>query len=290
MEVSLTHPNPSSSRSRPRRAPKSAPKAKSDIPRPTHFLSFPLGHHPPLCERIRRFHSQIIPPGDTTVIEGLDQSILVDPRRLHLTIGVMALSLTEPSPAPPPFISDDSNSRVRTVSDAIALLQTLAPDIKAISDEALRLPLDKMGVLKTQRQQAGVLYVGPSDAVTEEKRKVIRIFDLVAQRFRQEGFILEPSRPAVLHCTLINASHRKPRRIPRAFSYHEIFQQALSEGPSSSDPNSSHQSKLSVQDNLKSIPVDFGTWAISEIQLCKMGSRGPENEYVSVASIPIGSN
>ncbi|KAK6977538.1 AKAP7 2'5' RNA ligase-like domain-containing protein [Favolaschia claudopus] len=279
MEVSLTHPNPSSSRSRPRRAPKSAPKAKSDIPRPTHFLSFPLGHHPSLCETIRHFHSKILPTGDTTVIEGLDQSILVDPRRLHLTIGVMALSSTEASPAPSSLISD---SRVRTVSDAIALLQTLAPDINAISDEALSLPLDKMGVLKTQRQQAGVLYVGPSDTVTEEKTKVIRIFDLVAQRFRQEGFILEPSRPAVLHCTLINASHRRPRRMPRAFSYHEIFQRALSEG---SDPDNPVQ--LSVQD--KSIPVDFGTWAISEIQLCKMGSHGPENEYVSVASIPIGS-
>ncbi|KAK6996891.1 AKAP7 2'5' RNA ligase-like domain-containing protein [Favolaschia claudopus] len=310
-EVSATT---SSSRGRPRR-PKAPRATKSDIPRPTHFLSFPLvyippllprgirnsmqvqssqGHHPTLRSRIRDFHSKILsssPDGDAPVIEGIDQSILVDPRRLHLTIGVMALSSTstESSPAPSSLISDDSNSnsRVRTVSDAIALLQTLAPDINAISDEALRLPLDKMGVLKTQRQQAGVLYVGPSDTVTEEKDKVLRVFDLVAQRFRQEGFILEPSRPAVLHCTLINASHRKPRRIPRAFSYHEIFQQALSERPSSSDPNSSHQ--LSVQDNLKSIPVDFGTWAISEIQLCKMGSHGPENEYVSVASIPIGS-
>jgi activating signal cointegrator complex subunit 1 len=40
----------------------------------------------------------------------------------------------------------------------------------------------------------------------------------------------------------------------------------------------------------KEVKVDFGAWAVSEIQLCEMGSHGPENEYISCASIPVGEN
>ena len=31
----------------------------------------------------------------------------------------------------------------------------------------------------------------------------------------------------------------------------------------------------------KPIGVEFGTWDVSEIQICKMGSYGAEGEYVS---------
>lgn len=105
------------------------------------------------------------------MIEGLDRSILVDPRRLHLTIGVMVLSSTES-----PQTDTSGTSQGKTVSDAIALLQSLGPEIDAITREPVLLSLDKMGVLKTQRQQAGVLYVGPNDEINEDKVKVSRIF------------------------------------------------------------------------------------------------------------------
>jgi len=224
-----------------------------------------------------------MPRGDTTVIEGLDRSILVDPRRLHLTIGVMALSAENATPNT--SAAGASTSSGRTVSDAITLLQSLGPDIDSITREPLQLTLGKMGVLKTQRQQAGVLYVGPGDEVNEDTVKVTRIFELVTQRFRQEGFIEEAVRPAVLHCTLINASHRKPRRIPRTFSYREIFDRASGDANSSETPLVQSSAPLD-----RSIGVDFGTWAVSEIQLCKMGSHGPENEYISLASVPVGRN
>lgn len=37
----------------------------------------------------------------------------------------------------------------------------------------------------------------------------------------------------------------------------------------------------------KPIQVDFGEWTIDEIQVCKMGSWGPEGEYVSVGHITL---
>ncbi|KAJ7689599.1 hypothetical protein B0H17DRAFT_634598 [Mycena rosella] len=190
-------------------------------------------------------------------------------------------------------------SKTKTLSDAISLLHSLAPEINEITGLPVVLPLDKMGVLKTKRQQAGVLYVGPADETNESTIKLGRIFDLVAQRFRVEGFIKEESRPSVLHCTLINASHRKPRRIPRTFSSREIFDRATvaaaSPGPSvprlPSDLTSTTHLKpeASVQQE-REVRVDFGAWAVFEIQLCVMGSHGPENEYVSCASIPLEAN
>lgn len=37
----------------------------------------------------------------------------------------------------------------------------------------------------------------------------------------------------------------------------------------------------------KPIQVDFGEWTVDEIQICKMGSWGPEGEYVSVGHITL---
>ncbi len=36
------------------------------------------------------------------------------------------------------------------------------------------------------------------------------------------------------------------------------------------------------------IKVNLGDWVVDEVQICKMGSWGPEGEYISVASIPLG--
>ena len=75
------------------------------MPRPTHFLTFPISHHPELRNAISALTSSWLahdPP-----IDGLDPSIVVQPRRLHLTLGVMALT---PLPPPNRNSNDDSDS------------------------------------------------------------------------------------------------------------------------------------------------------------------------------------
>ena len=37
----------------------------------------------------------------------------------------------------------------------------------------------------------------------------------------------------------------------------------------------------------KPVEVDLGEYTVDEIQVCKMGSWGPEGEYVSVGSITL---
>ncbi|CAK5279014.1 unnamed protein product [Mycena citricolor] len=237
--------------------------------RPTHFLSLPIGHHADLRTRVSHLHARIkahAPP-----IVGIDPSILVDPRRLHFTLGVMTLVDADRAA---PSGADEPTAPTKTVAEALALLRSLKTQVAEISAGGLlALPLDHMGVLKTHHEEAGVLYVAPKDEEEEETKKIRRIVDLVARRFQEEGFIHE-TRPVLLHCTLINASHRRPRRSPKWFSYQEVFALASPEGRTAN-----------INAEARSADVDLGAWTASEIQLCRMGSHGPENEYFSCGSI-----
>ena len=120
---------------------------------------------------------------ESSLVKGLDSSILIDPRRLHMTLGVMALeqddeslkkltqgpTMTIPSISLPtnpslltqsqPFLSPASAPTTplgakpeKTVSTALYLLHSLKPRISEIlnCDKGIKIPLEVMHVLKTQ--------------------------------------------------------------------------------------------------------------------------------------------
>jgi hypothetical protein len=108
------HPDPSS---KPTTADEPAPRSSlataaatttttdHPMPRPTHFLALPISHHPELLSAISALTSSWLahdPP-----IDGLDLSIVIQPRRLHLTLGVMALT---PPLLPPPDRNSNDDS------------------------------------------------------------------------------------------------------------------------------------------------------------------------------------
>ncbi|EIM84322.1 uncharacterized protein STEHIDRAFT_159005 [Stereum hirsutum FP-91666 SS1] len=62
----------------------------SQKPSPTHFISLPIGHHEALRASISNFTSALLQ--STPPITGFDKSIVISPRRLHLTLGVMSLA------------------------------------------------------------------------------------------------------------------------------------------------------------------------------------------------------
>ncbi|CAA7266130.1 unnamed protein product [Cyclocybe aegerita] len=103
-------------------SPKQQYPSKAPRLRPTHFLALPLHDHPELRARISTFQSALFatadvqpPPQSTTtnttqssgttkpkgkakarissIVQGLDSSIVIDPVRMHTTLGVMALEL-----------------------------------------------------------------------------------------------------------------------------------------------------------------------------------------------------
>ncbi|KAF8147870.1 hypothetical protein B0H34DRAFT_738528 [Crassisporium funariophilum] len=156
------------------------------------------------------------------------------------------------SPEPSPTFAK------KTVSTALALLRSLQPAISLILDgeKGVKVPLDVLDVLKTERIRrrhdvppasdgagggaasgasegsgereereekvgAGVLFVGPAAASSrgeEDVGKLMRVCDLIHQTFKDAGYVTD-IRPLKLHCTVLNASHRKSRfRGPFAYS------------------------------------------------------------------------
>jgi hypothetical protein len=136
-------------------------------PRPTHFLALPIGHHPELRSAISALTSSWLahqPP-----IDGLDPSIIVNPRRLHLTLGVMAL--TPPSP-PPNHHNDRQQNSGPTLGDATTLLASLAPRIRALLDRSpLCVPLGRLAAMQQDPTRVHVLYVEP-DLRSQDGRRL----------------------------------------------------------------------------------------------------------------------
>ncbi|KAI6110686.1 kinase A anchor protein, partial [Pisolithus croceorrhizus] len=226
------------------------------------------GHHVRLQEAVSSFTDgllQCTPP-----LPGLDRSIVIAPRRLHLTLGVMALDDGTSISS----TSGSTSAPSKTLQEALSLLLSLEPRIKELlSGSHLRVPLHRMNIMEPDGgnpDNAHVLWLGPSHD-SEDARRLQRVGEIVNRTFREAGFISE-RRPLKLHCTVLNTTHRKPRgRGPRQpFSYRALV---MSPAARLFFPAPTH-----FRD---AIEVDFGTWDVEEIQLCRMGSYGGDGEYVS---------
>jgi activating signal cointegrator complex subunit 1 len=137
------------------RTPKHPNNSKA---RPTHFLALPIGHHGELRNAVSALTSSWLahdPP-----IEGLDPTIVINPRRLHLTLGVMTLASSQPSQSN----HDRDRDRETTIdlAGATTLLDSLAPRIRAVlANDPLRIPLGRLAIMQPDPARAHVLYVDP---------------------------------------------------------------------------------------------------------------------------------
>src|ERR1700761_7097965 len=111
-------------------------QGQNSTSRPTHFLALPLGHHAGLRNAVQALTTSWLshdPP-----IDGLDPSIVVQPRRLHLTLGVMALST-----------DTGTQENAHDLNGAARLLAGLTPRIHAALARApLRVPLGRLAVMQ----------------------------------------------------------------------------------------------------------------------------------------------
>ena len=138
--------------------------------RPTHFLALPIGHHPELRNSISALTSSWLahePP-----IEGIDPSIIVHPRRLHLTLGVMTLNSTSSSnPNLNPNLTEQGHEQQRDLASAAALLASLTPRVRALlAQNPLRVPLGRLAIMQPDPARAHVLYVEPNLRSTDGRR------------------------------------------------------------------------------------------------------------------------
>ncbi|KAG1739383.1 kinase A anchor protein [Suillus paluster] len=226
--------------------------------RPTHFISLPIGHHVHLQESVKSFTDGLL--NSKPALPGVDRGIVIAPRRLHLTLGVMTLE-------------DTPVSSGNTLANAQALLWSLRSRVMELLDgHSLCIPLTEMNIMKPDRgdaENAHVLWLGPS-MDTKDAQRLKTVSEFVNKAFRDAGFI-QDRRPLKLHCTILNTSHRKPRRQP--FSYNAVLASPVM--------CEVIRTPLGAHDFRNPVKVEFGTWSVDEIQICKMGSYGPEGEYVS---------
>jgi activating signal cointegrator complex subunit 1 len=150
---------------------------------PTHFISLPLGHHEELQRRARALTDSWL--AFDPAVDGLDRSIVIPPRRLHLTLGVMALSggnkKSHQQRAPQPTVVVDPRltaeneagekgppPELPTLERAKQVLDSCIPDVNDILNSnggvPLRLTLDQLGTFQTNREQCHVLFAEPRDA------------------------------------------------------------------------------------------------------------------------------
>lgn len=248
--------------------------------KPTHFISVPLDHLQGFTSQISRFTDAlqaVSPP-----IDGLDSSIVISPRRLHLTLGVMSLgsedNQTIQTQVDPSQARGKDGARVmprKSIAAALALLHTLKPDIEfALQSQPLYLCLNEFAVMR--RSPAGesdVMYIGPAATGTksEQHTRSVGILETVNRRFIEEGFITD-KRPLKLHCTILNTTYRKSgnkrtrQRIP--FSMTQI-EDSITQRPHTTGTLLSSDSLLAVR----------------ELNICRMGSYDEVGRYVRVGGI-----
>ncbi|CAE6470475.1 unnamed protein product [Rhizoctonia solani] len=246
--------------------------------RPTHFISVPLDHLQEFTLEISRFTDGLrtaSPP-----ITGLDPSIVISPRRLHLTLGVMSLTaeynqVTEPQTDPSQERSMNEATPQKSIAAAQALLRSLKPDIEsALQGQPLKLCLDEFAVMRrSPAGEADVMYIGPTATGINsgEHTRSVGVLEMVNRRFIEEGFITD-RRPLKLHCTILNTSHRKPannqsrQRIP--FSMTQI-EDSIAQNPHITGTLLSSENLLAVR----------------ELNICRMGSYDELGRYVRVGGI-----
>ncbi|KAI0642816.1 kinase A anchor protein [Trametes meyenii] len=208
--------------------------------------------------------------GMTPAIPGLDATVVVPPRRMHLTLGVMSL--------------DQPDAPEKTLQAAKRVLEEVQPKIlETLGGRALRVKLERMDVMKPERgnqERAHVMWVGPA-LETEEAGRLKTVAEVVRETFVQAGLVVDERRPLKLHCTVVNTIYRKPRgRTRTPFSYGAVLR---SDALKAVLARGEAETMAGGERAKGPARVDLGEWTIDEVQICEMGSSGPEGEYVAVA-------
>ncbi|KAG8984773.1 hypothetical protein FRB90_005117, partial [Tulasnella sp. 427] len=199
--------------------------------------------------------------------------------RLHMTLGVMALS--ESSSPPEASSTNDAAPPKKTVAEVLDLLNSLRPEIMDIVSDTggISVPLTGLRIMNDRPEEAHVLWAGPGSQ--RDGSSLWRISLLVFDRFKAAGFVTD-TRPLKLHCTLLNSTFRKPRQ---AFSSTEILKRVATQPDLAGIPTPTTPTALTVEDVANR--ADFGVYGVDEIHLWKMGSWDEEKRYVSSGHISL---
>ena len=132
------------------------------------------GHHPELRARVAAFQNALL--HNEPKVPGLDSKILISPRRMHITLGVMNLIDYSQAITPRAYVTSsrvplashqtEAAPEAKTVQAAVQLLQALRPSIiEKLAGHDLLVGLDQMDIMRPDRgdlAKAHVMWAGPS--------------------------------------------------------------------------------------------------------------------------------
>jgi activating signal cointegrator complex subunit 1 len=118
-------------------------------------------------------------------IEGMDETIIVKPTQLHITLGDMYLKESDDNGAPG---QEEQGTQVKTVQQALDLLNNLRTEVVEVlrsnnNTEGLRVNLNAMGVLKPDKKNgtAHVLWIGPGTDHSSEETALEKVAGVLNQ-------------------------------------------------------------------------------------------------------------
>ncbi|KAG8717099.1 hypothetical protein FRC09_014752 [Ceratobasidium sp. 395] len=228
----------------------------------SHFLAFPLYTNENLRQVVNDFQKELLK--DKVVVKGLDKTIVVDPWRLHITVGLVGLEEDVGASGP---------SR-HTVESALKLLESLRPEIDNILDGGkLKIDLDKLDITQAahggfrDEKFAHVLFVGPS----KRNEPLQNVMNLVYDTFKSQGYITQ------------SRSSKPYERRP--FSYSGVLKSRACRHFKMIPPSPSQGEWGTTARR-----IQLGTFELGEIQLWKTGSHWENNKYFSHGGISWAKN
>src|ERR1700760_4326652 len=103
----------------------------------------------------------------TSPIPGVEPSIMQQPQRIHMTLGVMSLvnerRTSEMASTSIEGQEDPSAQRPKTIDDALAFLNNLRPEILELMKGApeVQVPLRGLDIMNEDKNAAYVVWTGP---------------------------------------------------------------------------------------------------------------------------------
>ncbi|KAI9295356.1 hypothetical protein K502DRAFT_349094 [Neoconidiobolus thromboides FSU 785] len=214
-------------------------------PSGTHFLSLPIMENE-VVDSVQQLQRKILGLGR----EDIHYHFLIKPPSIHLTLGLLCLQSK----------SDEMK--------ALNILNGLRTKLKEImARTALSLLLEGLDTFPESKkgELSKVIYASIDNSYQQNKEKLNVMIEVILERFRASGLLIEDNRPLTLHATILK--FRSVRGLEtntiqlRGFNAREIIE--------------------------KFGTFSLGTFKITHLQICQLGSFQPDGKYTSLGGIRI---
>ncbi|XP_051148200.1 uncharacterized protein LOC127263210 isoform X2 [Andrographis paniculata] len=184
-----------------------AAKSREDF---SHFVSLPLAFHSGLLDKLVSFQNEILGIEGLDENSGVEKSVFINPKTLHLTVLMLKLWDKE---------------RVKTAAEVLQNVSSKV--IEALENRPVSIKLKGLECMKGSVTKARVVYA-PVEEVGG-KGRLLRACDVIIKAFVEAGLVEESDaqQKLKLHATLMNGRFRKRARGKRwvdSFDARGIFE------------------------------------------------------------------